>query len=80
MLYPSLTTDSAGDMHILTTTVLFGKKLFAVAKTSILTRGHLWREDQRTASRDSGHTPGRTWGGATPEEGMLTATSSKEPI
>lgn len=61
----SLTTDFAGDMRILTTTVLFGKELFAVAKTSVLTRGHLWREDQRTASRDSGRTPGGAWGGAT---------------
>lgn len=67
MLYLSLTTDFAGDTHILTSTVLFGKGLFAVAKTNVLTRGHLWREDQRTDSRDSGRTPGRAWGGATPE-------------
>lgn len=77
---PQFTTDFVGDTHILTTTVLFGKELFAVANTSILTRGHLWREDQRTAIRDSGRTPGGAWGGAASEEGMLTATSSKEPI
>lgn len=67
MLYLSLTTDFVGDTRILTSTVLFGKELFAVAKTSILTKDHLWREDQRTASRDSGHTPGGAWGGSTPE-------------